>query len=147
LTEQIGDGGFGLVFLAEQQPVRRKVALKIIKREKKRVGSLFQRSAKTPGPFFSRPSSDWGYGELKRCVRELRVVFERCRHREVQDKDLDFWWKSFRSRKRHFVANPRCNEIAIGAQGVTARDRFVHIVHESLLSFTPVCRNHERNET
>src|SRR5262245_3070046 len=32
LMEQIGEGGFGLVFLAEQQePVRRKVALKIIK--------------------------------------------------------------------------------------------------------------------
>ena len=30
--EQIGEGGFGLVFVAEQQqPVRRKVALKIIK--------------------------------------------------------------------------------------------------------------------
>ena len=30
--EQIGEGGFGLVFMAEQQePVRRKVALKIIK--------------------------------------------------------------------------------------------------------------------
>src|SRR5262249_10359752 len=32
LLEQIGEGGFGLVFLAEQtQPVRRKVALKILK--------------------------------------------------------------------------------------------------------------------
>ena len=32
LKEQIGEGGFGLVFVAEQQqPVRRKVALKIIK--------------------------------------------------------------------------------------------------------------------
>ena len=32
LREQIGEGGFGLVFVAEQQqPVRRKVALKIIK--------------------------------------------------------------------------------------------------------------------
>ncbi len=32
LIEQIGEGGFGVVFLAEQQqPVRRKVALKIIK--------------------------------------------------------------------------------------------------------------------
>src|SRR5688572_5186706 len=32
LMEQIGEGGFGLVFLAEQHhPVRRKVALKIIK--------------------------------------------------------------------------------------------------------------------
>ena len=32
LLEQIGEGGFGLVFMAEQQqPVRRKVALKIIK--------------------------------------------------------------------------------------------------------------------
>src|SRR5262245_61500214 len=32
LLEQIGEGGFGVVFLAEQtQPVRRKVALKIIK--------------------------------------------------------------------------------------------------------------------
>src|SRR5215210_310966 len=32
LMEQIGEGGFGLVFVAEQQrPVRRKVALKIIK--------------------------------------------------------------------------------------------------------------------
>src|ERR1700757_219158 len=30
--EQIGEGGFGLVFVAEQQhPVRRKVALKVIK--------------------------------------------------------------------------------------------------------------------
>ena len=30
--EQIGEGGFGLVFVAEQdKPVRRKVALKIIK--------------------------------------------------------------------------------------------------------------------
>src|SRR5262245_57962198 len=32
LMEQIGEGGFGLVFVAEQQqPVRRKVAFKIIK--------------------------------------------------------------------------------------------------------------------
>jgi serine/threonine protein kinase len=32
LLEQIGEGGFGVVFLAEQQrPVRRKVALKIVK--------------------------------------------------------------------------------------------------------------------
>src|SRR5262245_47080465 len=32
LVEPIGEGGFGVVFLAEQQqPVRRKVALKIIK--------------------------------------------------------------------------------------------------------------------
>src|SRR5271166_5321237 len=32
LMEQIGEGGFGLVFVAEQQhPIRRKVALKIIK--------------------------------------------------------------------------------------------------------------------
>jgi serine/threonine protein kinase len=32
LLEQIGEGGFGVVFLAEQQqPVRRKVALKVIK--------------------------------------------------------------------------------------------------------------------
>src|SRR5205807_653805 len=32
LVEQIGEGGFGIVFLAEQQqPVRRKVALKILK--------------------------------------------------------------------------------------------------------------------
>ena len=32
LMEQIGEGGFGLVFVAEQErPVRRKVALKIIK--------------------------------------------------------------------------------------------------------------------
>src|SRR5262245_30886622 len=32
LMEQIGEGGFGLVFIAEQhRPVRRKVALKIIK--------------------------------------------------------------------------------------------------------------------
>jgi tetratricopeptide (TPR) repeat protein len=33
LLEQIGEGGFGVVFLAEQQaPVRRKVALKVLKR-------------------------------------------------------------------------------------------------------------------
>src|ERR1700733_13749255 len=32
LLEQIGEGGFGLVFMAEQQqPLRRKVAVKIIK--------------------------------------------------------------------------------------------------------------------
>src|SRR5262245_47405284 len=32
LLEQIGEGGFGVVFLAEQQqPVRRKVALKVLK--------------------------------------------------------------------------------------------------------------------
>jgi serine/threonine protein kinase/Flp pilus assembly protein TadD len=31
LLEQIGEGGFGVVFMAEQQPVRRKVALKVIK--------------------------------------------------------------------------------------------------------------------
>src|SRR5215472_11346107 len=32
LLEQIGEGGFGLVFMAEQEePVRRRVALKIIK--------------------------------------------------------------------------------------------------------------------
>src|SRR5262245_33636181 len=32
LLEQIGEGGFGVVFLAEQErPVRRKVALKVIK--------------------------------------------------------------------------------------------------------------------
>src|SRR5262249_8780841 len=32
LLEQIGEGGFGIVFMAEQQhPVRRKVALKVIK--------------------------------------------------------------------------------------------------------------------
>ncbi len=32
LVEEIGEGGFGLVFMAEQQaPVRRKVALKIVK--------------------------------------------------------------------------------------------------------------------
>ena len=32
LLEQIGEGGFGIVFMAEQlQPVRRKVALKILK--------------------------------------------------------------------------------------------------------------------
>jgi serine/threonine protein kinase len=32
LLEQIGEGGFGIVFMAEQQqPVRRKVALKMVK--------------------------------------------------------------------------------------------------------------------
>src|SRR6185369_3108912 len=32
LLQQIGEGGFGLVFMAEQtQPVRRKVALKVLK--------------------------------------------------------------------------------------------------------------------
>ena len=32
LMEQIGEGGFGLVFVAEQQkPVRRRVAIKVIK--------------------------------------------------------------------------------------------------------------------
>src|SRR5262245_51710616 len=32
LLEQIGEGGFGIVFMAEQlQPVRRRVALKVIK--------------------------------------------------------------------------------------------------------------------
>src|SRR5262245_5107181 len=32
LLEQIGEGGFGIVFMAEQtEPVRRKVALKVIK--------------------------------------------------------------------------------------------------------------------
>ena len=32
LMEQIGEGGFGLVFVAEQsEPVRRKVALKVLK--------------------------------------------------------------------------------------------------------------------
>src|SRR5262245_40380711 len=32
LLEQIGEGGFGIVFMAEQQhPVRRKVALKLLK--------------------------------------------------------------------------------------------------------------------
>src|SRR6516225_3203678 len=32
LLEQIGEGGFGVVFMAEQQqPIRRKVALKVIK--------------------------------------------------------------------------------------------------------------------
>src|SRR5262245_28762720 len=32
LLEQLGEGGFGVVFLAEQtQPVRRKVALKVVK--------------------------------------------------------------------------------------------------------------------
>src|SRR5262249_14243834 len=32
LLEQIGEGGFGIVFMAEQQaPIRRKVALKVIK--------------------------------------------------------------------------------------------------------------------
>src|SRR5262245_49919687 len=32
LLEQIGEGGFGVVFMAEQQePIRRKVALKILK--------------------------------------------------------------------------------------------------------------------
>src|SRR5262249_56545736 len=32
LLEQVGEGGFGVVFLAEQtQPVRRKVALKVLK--------------------------------------------------------------------------------------------------------------------
>src|SRR3979409_1072166 len=32
LLEQIGEGGFGVVYMAEQQhPVRRKVALKVIK--------------------------------------------------------------------------------------------------------------------
>ena len=32
LLEKIGEGGFGVVFMAEQtQPVRRKVALKVIK--------------------------------------------------------------------------------------------------------------------
>src|SRR6516165_4919542 len=32
LLEQIGEGGFGVVFMAEQtQPVRRKVALKVLK--------------------------------------------------------------------------------------------------------------------
>jgi WD40 repeat protein/serine/threonine protein kinase len=31
LLEQIGEGGFGVVFMAEQQPLRRKVALKVVK--------------------------------------------------------------------------------------------------------------------
>src|SRR5260370_6310638 len=32
LVEQIGEGGFGIVFMAEQQePIRRKVALKVLK--------------------------------------------------------------------------------------------------------------------
>src|SRR5262249_21233235 len=32
LLEQIGEGGFGIVFMAEQQvPIRRKVALKVLK--------------------------------------------------------------------------------------------------------------------
>src|SRR5262245_3564276 len=45
LMEQIGEGGFGLVFVAEQhQPVRRKVALKVIKpgRDTREVVARFE---------------------------------------------------------------------------------------------------------
>src|SRR6516165_8346953 len=45
LLEQIGEGGFGVVFMAEQQhPVRRKVALKVLKPglESKQVVARFE---------------------------------------------------------------------------------------------------------
>ena len=45
LMEQIGEGGMGLVFVAEQQePVRRRVALKIIKpgRDSRQVIARFE---------------------------------------------------------------------------------------------------------
>src|SRR5205085_10959300 len=45
LLEQIGEGGFGVVFMAEQQhPVRRKVALKVIKpgMDSRQVGARFE---------------------------------------------------------------------------------------------------------
>ena len=43
LLEEIGEGGFGVVFLAEQErPVRRKVALKIHKAAKKTSPAEFR---------------------------------------------------------------------------------------------------------
>jgi len=49
LLEQIGEGGMGLVFIAEQQhPIRRKVALKVIG---------YSTSTTRPSPTSPRPSS------------------------------------------------------------------------------------------
>src|SRR5262249_30610148 len=51
LKEQIGEGGMGLVFVAEQQhPVRRKVALKIIKpgMDSKQVVARFEADRQGP---------------------------------------------------------------------------------------------------
>ena len=51
LLEQIGEGGFGVVFMAEQtQPVRRKVALKILKpgMDTKQVIARFEAERQAP---------------------------------------------------------------------------------------------------
>jgi len=48
LLEQIGEGGMGLVFVAEQQqPVRRKVALKVLKPE---LAAIEEKRVKNPIP-------------------------------------------------------------------------------------------------
>ena len=50
LLEEIGEGGFGIVFMAEQQrPVRRKVALKILKPGMDTCEPTADRSAKRSG--------------------------------------------------------------------------------------------------
>jgi len=49
LLEQIGEGGFGIVYMAEQQrPVRRKVALKLLKpgMDSKQVIARFEPSGR-----------------------------------------------------------------------------------------------------
>jgi serine/threonine protein kinase len=53
LLEQIGEGGFGVVFMAEQtQPIRRKVALKVLKpgMDTKQVIARFEAERQGLGP-------------------------------------------------------------------------------------------------
>jgi hypothetical protein len=59
LMEQIGEGGIGLVFVAEQQqPVRRKVALKVVKpgMDTRQVVAIFEAERQALAPIITRIS-------------------------------------------------------------------------------------------
>src|SRR5260370_904631 len=59
LLQQIGEGGFGVVYMAEQlEPVRRKVALKIIKlgMDTRQVVARFESEQHAPAPMDHPPT-------------------------------------------------------------------------------------------
>jgi hypothetical protein len=93
LLDQIGEGGFGIVFLAEQtQPIRRKVALKILKPGMAGHCPLRSRAAGTSADGPSQHRQGTGRGDnlsrqrpSTRATRTPQSTFSRPRPRRLSD--------------------------------------------------------------